>query len=105
RQRLAYPVKKSGEAHFSWVKFSAAPEYLKQIKSELTKNNLIVRLMVKIFKNIPPESKILKPLTSARASRFQKATLLAGKTEKTDAKQETIKPEEIDKKLEEILGS
>ncbi|KKS16469.1 MAG: 30S ribosomal protein S6 [Parcubacteria group bacterium GW2011_GWB1_41_6] len=100
RQRLAYPVKKSEEAHFGWVRFSAAPEYLKQIKSELSKNNLMIRLLVKIFKNVPPESKIIKP-------RPQKTTLLAKKPAVSEEaiKPETIKSEEIDKKLEEILGT
>lgn len=109
RQRLAYPVKKTEEAHFGWVRFSAAPECFKQIKIELDKNNLIVRMLVKIFRNNPPESKTFKPPALTRrqgeAGRFQKTTLSAGKTEKPAASEEIIKPEEIDKKLEEILGS
>lgn len=102
RQRLAYPVKKTSEGHFGWVRFSAEPEYFKKIKNELDKNNLIVKMLVKIFKNLsfPKES----------PTRPQKIILPIKETEKTSAipeslKSEAIKTEEIDRKLEEILGS
>lgn len=94
RQRFAYPVKKSAEGYFGWVRFSTDPEHLTKIKNELDKNNLIVKMLVKIFKNPPPESKIVK-----FPARPQKTV------NPETVKLEAIKTEEIDKKLEEILGS
>jgi len=95
-RRLAYPIKKIENAYFGWIKFTADPENLKEIEislknSQIGGNKLIRFLTVKTVK----ETVVSRPIR-----KIIKKKKLAELKEKIE-----IKPEEIDKKLEELLAS
>lgn len=91
-RKLAYPINKTESAYFGWVKFTASPEILKEIENPLKKNNKIIRFLI---------IKAVKETTvSMPARKIVKKKKPAGPKEKIE-----IKPEEIDKKLEELLSS
>ncbi|MCX6731415.1 MAG: 30S ribosomal protein S6 [Candidatus Parcubacteria bacterium] len=85
-QKLAYPIKKLETAYFGWIKFTADPSSLPEIKSPQ-----IIRFLITEVIKTPPAKKIIK----------KKKTLPAGVI---SGIKEGIKFEEIDKKLEELLG-
>ena len=87
--KLKYPIKKQGEGFLGTLSFYCPPEKLKNLEEKLTKEGFILRYLIlrkKLFKKlkvaeIKTEKKMIKP-----------------------KKEKKIKLEEIDKKLEEILG-
>jgi len=85
-QKLAYPIKKLESAYFGWIKFTADPSSLPEIK-----NPQIIRFLItEIIKETltpPPAKKIIR----------KKKTIIP-------EIKEGVKFEEIDKKLEELLG-
>lgn len=85
-QKLAYPIKKLETAYFGWIKFTAAPSSLPEIKSPQFIRFLITEI-IKETLTPPPAKKIIK----------KKKTIISGI-------KEGVKFEEIDKKLEELLG-
>jgi ribosomal protein S6 len=94
-QKLAYPIIKPNfgrveSAYFGWIRFLAKPNILLQIKDSFEKEPLIVRSMIaKIAKEGPAKKlfrKSIKPTVELKSK-------------------EKIQPEEIDKKLEELLAS
>ncbi len=83
KRKLAYKVKKNGEAYFSSVEFSAEEDKIKEIEEEIRKESSILRRLL-----------IKKPaIKKSQDSREKKKSL---KPEKT-------KLQEIDKKIEEIV--
>jgi len=97
KQNLAYPIKKETTAIFNWLRFMVKPALLGEIEKYLKEQKTIIRFIV--VKTV--KEKAQKP----RVPRLKKTKLVipaendAGKTEK-----EEIKEEEIDKKIEELLG-
>lgn len=81
-QKLAYPINKLESAYFGWIKFTADPSSLPEIKSPQ-----IIRFLITEIIETPPVKKIIK----------KKKTIISGI-------KEGVKFEEIDKKLEELLG-
>lgn len=115
KQILAYSIKKETIATFNWIKFLIKPQLIKELKEYLDQQALVLRFItVKT-----PERKTTKPsLTKRKKIKFKK--LLAptlptdekklGKKEiapeEKEKKEEIqIKEEEIDKKIEELLGN
>jgi len=85
-QKLAYPIKKLETAYFGWIKFTADPSSLPEINPPAGGPQIIRFLITEIIKS-PPAKKIIK----------KKKTMISGI-------KEGVKFEEIDKKLEELLG-
>jgi len=81
-QRLAYPINKLETAYFGWIKFMAEPSSLPEIK-----NPQIIRFLITEIIKSSPAKKIIK----------KKKAIIPGI-------KEGVKFEEIDKKLEELLG-
>lgn len=90
-RKLACPIKKIESAYFGWVKFTTNPEAIEEIESSLKKNDKVIRfLIVKVIK----EEAISRPVRK-----------IVKKKKPTEPKEKIeIKLEEIDKKLEELLG-
>lgn len=95
-QRLAYNIIKPHagnfeSAWFGWIKFMAAPEAVSEIKSHFDKNQNLVRFLI---------INSSKEDTAKRAPRRTtgRKTFVAPEV-KTE-----IKTEEVDKKLEELVG-
>jgi ribosomal protein S6 len=96
--RLAYPVNKNETAFLGWIKFMMEGETLLELKNIfdtlLKEEGKIIRfVIVKSFK----DEAMIK--TVKRAPRAKKEF-----TQEASIKEE-IKPEEIDKKLEELLAA
>lgn len=95
-QRLAYIIKRPHigsfeSAYFGWIKFMANPEIISEIKSSFDKNNNLARFLI-------IESS--KEDTSRRAPR----KIIRRKPMTTPEIKTEIKTEEVDKKLEELVG-
>ena len=93
-QKLSYSIKKFDKAYYGWFRFSAAADSLDSIKNSFNKNEKTLRsLITEIGKENPAQfspRKIVRTLKSEGS--------LPEVAEKIE-----IKPEQIDKKLEEIL--
>ncbi len=98
-RKLAYPVKKAplgsfDTAYFGWIKFIADPEALSDINISLGKiSNLIRFLIIESIKEELSKKGIKRAVKKKRIPAIEPKI----KTE--------VKPEEIDKKLEELLGN
>jgi len=95
-QRLAYVIKRPHigsfeSAYFGWIKFMANPEIISEIKSSFDKNNNLARFLI---------TETLKEDTSRRAPR----KIIRRKPTTTPEIKTEIKTEEVDKKLEELVG-
>lgn len=105
KQHLSYPIKKMREAFFAHARFLALPEKLEQIKNALsekregilrylliqTKRTQITQPFVKKNVAITPEGTVVPPVQVETLTRIPETP--------------AISIEEIDKRLEEILGN
>lgn len=104
---LSFPIKKMGSGYFANIEFQAEPERIKEIQENLRKDEKILRHMI----NIKKPAKIQKERRAKKEPAFT-----ISQPEKIETKQETsaepvekrpekkVELEEIDKKLDEILG-
>ncbi|MBU1178935.1 30S ribosomal protein S6 [Patescibacteria group bacterium] len=114
KETLAYPIKKENNAFFSWIKFSISTETsaIKEIKKYLEKQNDVLRFLImratkeKQHKSVIKRERRAKPI-------FVKTEMptkeISQKPTEVPEQKETpedikIKEEEIDKKIEELLG-
>ena len=110
---LSFPIKKIGSGYFTISEFQAEPDKIKDIEEKLEKDGKILRHMVTIKKpfKIQKERRTRKePLFSATAEPEKSKTPAEETPAETEEQKEEKKPakkvelEEIDKKLDEILG-
>lgn len=97
-RRLSYTIKKPpmgsfDAAYFGWIKFIAEPEVLREIDVALGKEPKLIRFLI-----IESVKEDLSPKTAGRAVKRKGISGVEPKI-KTE-----VKPEEIDKKLDELLG-
>ncbi len=98
-RKLAYTIKKPNagsfdSVYFGWIKFVIGGEFLSGVRESLKKNAKIVRFL---FLDITKEESI-KKIPAGRVIKRKKVIAKEAKPK------EEIKTEEIDKKLEELLG-
>ncbi|MEK7575845.1 MAG: 30S ribosomal protein S6 [Patescibacteria group bacterium] len=86
-QRLAYVINKFDSGYFGLIKFMIDPAIISSLKDDLDKNDKIIRFVISVSKVVAR-----KPL------RARRPVVVKHKEEK-----ESIKLEEIDRRLEEIL--
>ena len=91
RRRLAYPIKKLSEAYFGWTRFSMSPENLADFEKKLKQEPAIIRYLVVIFEEVVPE-RIFRPRPTYTPR------------QPSPVPEERMNIEELDKRLEEILG-
>lgn len=95
-QSLAYPVKGFNSAYFGWIKFVASPEVLPEIKISFDNppigGDKIVRFL------------IIKTIKETAIPRLTKKIVRKKISLERPKEKLGIKPEEIDKKIEELLG-
>lgn len=96
-RQLAYVLRlprvgKFESAWFGWVKFISSPENIDLIKQELEKNTNILRFLIIKPQKEPVRKAIKKP---AGARQFKP---------KAPEEKPPVKEEEIDKKIEEMVG-
>ena len=93
-KKLSYPIKKFDSAYCGWFKFSAGAESVDNIKNGFNKNEKILRALVT---EAGKENAVRSaPRHNAIAAKPEGSSLETSEKVK-------INPEQIDKKLEEIL--
>jgi ribosomal protein S6 len=108
-RRIWFPIKQMSSAYFGAVQFMIAPAKIEEIKKDAEKNNSILRHLILEWKKEPPRP-IYKPLVSKdEATPETKSDIVVEQPENRSSEHPASKPrvdeEEIDKKLDEILGS
>lgn len=106
KQKLAYPI---GEAHFGHIlliKMEAATDVAKKLNEQLRLRPEIIRhMLTKVVERKAPAPRRRNVLKEERMVEPIFAAVGAVKTEdKEERKEEKVTLEDLDKKLEEILG-
>jgi len=96
--KLAYPVKKQKNAFWGWLKFTISSDKIDDLKRSL--NNSPAESLEIIRFLITKSKKEKTPVAKTEKVKFSSK----GKEEKPSLKEET-KIEEIDKKIDELLGN
>lgn len=113
RQSLSYRIKKEDAAVFNWIKFTSRPEILKDLKEYFGKLPAVLRfLVIKTKEDSARKTSPRIKLTDALKTEAKPADTLPkiDSTQTPEAKTENkpaegaIKEEDIDKKIEELLG-
>ncbi|MBI4132240.1 MAG: 30S ribosomal protein S6 [Candidatus Sungbacteria bacterium] len=103
KRKLAYPIEKMRNAYFGWTTFSVAPERLPDIEKRIAAEPAIMRyLLVEEVKRpvheFRPRFRRERPTPGPVAGEIKPFAPAAPKEE------DKTKIEELDKRLEEILG-
>lgn len=104
RRRLSYPIGKFKQAYFGWTTFTLAPErlaeFVRKVKAE---KNVIRHTVTEEIKwpVVVPRPRAVRPSQLPRLDEVKAAIPQPIKKEEEEDK---IKIEELDKRLEEILG-
>lgn len=99
KRRLAYLVKKQQNAYFGWITFSASPEKVSMVEKNIKGVANILRHMIVEEQEIPPQPiRLYTPRPAPADTKSRTAPTEAENPE------EKLDLEELDKKLEEILG-
>ncbi|MBU1091581.1 30S ribosomal protein S6 [Patescibacteria group bacterium] len=96
KQTLAYPIKKETSAMFNWIKFSLDPIFIREIKDIMDANPVVLRFLI-----IKTKEEKRKEPSSIKVFSIAKKT---AQTEQQIIEKESVQEEEIDKKIEELLG-
>lgn len=96
KRRLGYPIKNMWEAYLASFRFTLSPEKLDELKNKLVSKEVLRSLVVQT-KRLPPRPVRERPVKTSLATQT-KPTL------QTAPQQPPASIEEIDKRLEEILG-
>ena len=104
KRRLAYPIKKFRDAYFGWTKFTIAPERIAEIEKKLKLGkNLIRYLIIEDVKRPLAEFRPRREPTLRRVLPPSRPPVTPFVPE-PPKEEDRMKIEELDKKLEEILG-
>lgn len=102
KRRLAYPINKFKQAYFGWTTFALVPDKLAELENKVRAEKNIVRYVV--------TEEVKQPVVSARLGRrgqpLRAARLGIGAAvgSRPPKEEDKVKIEELDKRLEEILG-
>ncbi|MDP3710573.1 MAG: 30S ribosomal protein S6 [bacterium] len=97
KRRLAYPIRKETGAYFGWMTFSSSPSFIKSIDKNIKNDKDILRYL--IVDRTGEETQV-RPVYYAPTKTTEQPAA-STQENKTDEK---LDLEELDKKLEEILG-
>lgn len=102
RCHLAYPIEEFGQAYFGWTTFVIAPGELSELKKKIKAEKNIVRFIIsaEVQKPIIPP-RVMRPRPSAPLANLDEIKAFEPQAPKEEDK---VKIEELDKRLEEILG-
>lgn len=111
-QKLAFSLKGHSEGYFGEIKFLAEPEKIPELEKKLKLETNILRFS--ILTVLPKKQRPEKPMKKPRIRPAEPNTIEEKEEKKTEAKEKEAKPEtkkekvkleEIDKKLDEIIGN
>lgn len=92
--RLAYAINKSRDAYFGWTRFTMNPETIADFEKKLKLEKAIMRYLIVEAEEEPIRIRTVRP----------KMPLAMTKPVGPTAGEEKVNMEELDKRLEEILG-
>lgn len=99
KRRLAYLIKKQQNAYFGWITFSASSENIGTVEKKIKGAENLLRHLIVEEQEIPPQPvRLYTPRSVPTDTRQRPAPTEAENPE------EKLDLEELDKKLEEILG-
>jgi ribosomal protein S6 len=110
---LAYPIKKETSAVFGWIKFVSGPETIADLKNLLEKQDSVLRfLIIKPLKDKPLKALVIKsrkkkeeyPQATSPEKEPAPVAVSSSSAVKEKTEKENIQEEELDKKIEELLG-
>jgi small subunit ribosomal protein S6 len=102
KRRLAYPIEEFKQAYFGWTTFAIIPSELPELKKKIKAEKNMVRFVV--------SEEVKKAPFLARSMRARHAVPQANLEEikpfepQAPKEEDKVKIEELDKRLEEILG-
>ena len=97
--KLAYEIKKEGNAYFGWTTFAMAPNAIALLEKKLKGENLLRFLIVG-----EEETQVRPQILRTIPSRPAPTHIPAHRPEGPEKPEEKLDLEALDKKLEEILG-
>lgn len=104
KQSLVYPIKKEVTTTFNWLKFLVKPIAIKEVKNYLEGHPSVLRfLIMKTETEKAPKKGTLKP-KRLQVKKPAVVTMATPETTKSEIEMDELKEEEIDKKIEELLG-
>ncbi|MDD5032730.1 MAG: 30S ribosomal protein S6 [Candidatus Pacebacteria bacterium] len=109
KQPLAYPIKNESDGVFNWIKFQTSPDSIKKIENELKKENMVLRFITtKSMKEEPVKASVtaFKKKMPELGEKPASAIIHIPESEakKEEPSDNKIQEEELDKKIEELLG-
>ena len=99
-QNLAHPIKKTSSAFLVSLNFLVVPEKIAEIESKLKSEPSIIRYFLAIKKTVKAGKKEPRRLPKSFSPAAKEPIPLSG----TTTGKEKVELQEIDKKLEELLG-
>ncbi|TSC68119.1 MAG: small subunit ribosomal protein S6 [Parcubacteria group bacterium Gr01-1014_66] len=101
--KLAYPIKKSVQAYFAALQFSISPAAIAAIEKTVSANKHVLRSLVLSWTRAPAKPMLQKPRRIKPSETPVLYTPIKPVVDKD--KEEKVDEQELDKKLDEILGS
>lgn len=107
KRRLAYPIRIRRIIHthtfFGWTRFTIAPEYIKDLEKQLKLENQIMRYLIVEEVKHPVYVPRFRP-DRPRSTETEGLEEVKAFTPQAPKEEDRMKIEELDKRLEEILG-
>ncbi|MBI2020899.1 30S ribosomal protein S6 [Candidatus Giovannonibacteria bacterium] len=103
KRKLSYPIKKMREAYFAHFRFLAPAEKITDFKNQL-RNPEILRSLIVETKNVPQNFIPREPKKPPETKIVEESPVAVKIPAQTTELEPVSNIEEIDKKLEEILG-
>jgi len=103
-QKISFPIKKHFQAYFSKIVFFANPEEISVLEKKIRLEKDILRFFIEVVQ--PEKQRKEKPLKKLKPLQIKEdETEIPEKNkEEKETKKKKVKLEEIDQKLEEIIG-
>ena len=96
KRRLAYPIEKEANAYFGWIKFTAPADAVAEINKKIKLEKTTLRFLI--------VEDTIHVTTMPRMLRMAPPTIIPTQPKREEETSERLDLEELDKKLEEILG-
>lgn len=104
KKKLAYPIKKAVASYYNLLSFDIEPAKLPLIEQKFRLMTEILRFLLVVKKPVKEKPKVISPRPAAMEAPAPRIFKKEPAKEKTKVKLQKVSLEELDKKLDEILG-
>lgn len=101
-RRLAYPMKKFRNAYFGWMSFTATPERIADLEKRVRAEKSVIRFF--ISEEVKRPAAHARPMREMRRAPRESLEDVKPFEPQAAKEEDKVKIEELDKRLEEILG-